>query len=201
MNDMRAIETAIFDVDGTLTTHDSLPLLIALALKRRPSRALVLLVNAPLIAFLVSRSAARAKERLLGTVLRGMRRDELCALGDAVASRLALSTDLRPLIDEHRRLGHDVWLASASIEPVVGALAERVGATGHVATRLAFDHGVCTGRFAGANCKGNEKLRRLDEVLEDGWRELAIAYSDSKADQPLMDAASACRWVRRGMLR
>jgi phosphatidylglycerophosphatase C len=86
------------------------------------------------------------------------------------------------------------------VEPVIAALAERVGATDFVATRLEYIGDRCTGRYAGSNCKGPEKLRRLDEVLVEGWRSRSTAYSDSKVDTPLMEAAATCRWVRRGVL-
>lgn len=192
---------AIFDVDGTLSTRDSLPILVRRALRRRPRRAAALLVQAPLIAVDALRNTSRAKERVLTALLRGMREPDLVALSEEVVDRLTLSRDLVPVLEDHRRRGHEVWLASASIEPVIEALALRVTATGFVATQLAFDRGVCTGRYVGTNCKGHEKVRRLDEVLGEGWRSRAVAYGDSRADRPLLDAAASRRWVRRGVLQ
>jgi phosphatidylglycerophosphatase C len=191
---------AIFDVDGTLSRRDSLVSLVAAALRARPRRAVHVVLALPAVAWHAPRRASRAKERLLTSVLAGLSRSEVDALGARVASRLALSPDVVASIDDHRRAGDDVWLASASIDPVIAALAVRVDATGHVATNLAFDGERCTGRYAGENCKGAEKLRRLDDALAAGWRATATAYSDSQVDKPMMDAAASCRWVRRGVL-
>jgi HAD superfamily hydrolase (TIGR01490 family) len=191
---------AIIDVDGTLLTHDSLPVLLALGLRRRPARVANVALRAPSIAAHSVRDTSASKERLLGAVLGGLRASEVSDLGSAVASRVRLSAQLQEQIASHRQHGDDVWLASASIEPVVAALADRVGAKGYVATRLHFDQDRFTGRFLGANCKGHEKVRRLDEVLGEHWRSYATAYSDSRSDRPLMEAAASCRWVRRGVL-
>jgi phosphatidylglycerophosphatase C len=138
---------------------------------------------------------------LLAAALSGLDVDAASAIGDRVAARLRLSRELCAAIDAHRAEGHVVWLASASIDHVVAAVGRRVGAHGAVATELADDGGLLTGRYRGRNCKGEEKVRRLDEVLPAGWREQAVAYSDSRADRPLMDAVAEARWVRRGRLR
>jgi phosphatidylglycerophosphatase C len=192
---------AIFDVDGTLTPRNTLPALVRHALRRRPWRAGYVLVVLPLVAIGLFTDTGRAKERLLSAVVRGMTEDEVCLLGAAVATRARLSSDVEERLQGHRARGDDVWLASASVEPVIAALAARVGAAGHVATRLEYRQGVCTGRFLGENCKGGEKLRRLNEVLAKDWQSVATAYSDSTSDRPVMEAAAEHRWVRRGALR
>ena len=58
-----------------------------------------------------------------------------------------------------------------------------------VATRLeAGADGVLTGRLRGANCRGQEKLRRLGEAF--GSRAIGWAYGDSVDDQVMLDRAA-----------
>lgn len=192
--------TAVFDVDGTLSTRDSLPALLRASLRHRPALVVALVGRLPRVAWQARTSASEAKELLLGAVLAGLPVAEVDAIGRTVAEHLVLSEQITAALEAHRSRGEAVWLASASVEPVIAAVATRVGADGYVGTRLEYRDGICTGRFAGPNCNHDEKLRRLDEVLPAAWRAHATAYSDSKADQPLMDAAAVSRWVRRGVL-
>jgi phosphatidylglycerophosphatase C len=191
----------VVDLDGTLTPGDSMWALLRRSVRHRPGRTGHLVLSLPAVARRARRDPDGAKERLLVAMLAGLDLDGATALADRVAGGLRLSPQVRAAVDEHLAAGDVVWLASASIDPVVAAVARRVGAHGAVATTLADADGRLTGRYQGRNCKGEEKLRRLDEVLPGGWRERAVAYSDSTADRPLMEAVAEARWVRRGKVR
>ena len=81
-----------------------------------------------------------------------------------------------------------------------------------VATSLGFDHLVCTRaaldptpHLLGPNCRGEEKVRRLDREpfcwtirWEDSW-----GYGDSLADRPLLERCGNPVAVRpgRGLMR
>jgi phosphatidylglycerophosphatase C len=201
VGDGTTARVVVVDLDGTLTRGDSLWVLVRRSVRHRPARVGHLVVALPAVVRRARRDPDGAKERLLVALLAGLDVASAAALADRVAGGLRLSPELRAAVDEHLAAGDVVWLASASIDPVVAAVARRVGAHGAVATTLADADGRLTGRYLGRNCKGEEKLRRLDEVLPGGWRDHAVAYSDSTADRPLMDAVAEARWVRRGRLR
>jgi phosphatidylglycerophosphatase C len=57
-----------------------------------------------------------------------------------------------------------------------------------VATELEVVDGQLTGRLAGGNCRGDEKVRRLAALFGDP-APLAWAYGDSRDDRPLLAAA------------
>ncbi len=153
------------------------------------------------MAFRATRDLGAAKERLLGAMLGGLDRARAEAMGRRVAERLALSEAVADRVRDHLAAGDEVWIASASVDLVVGEVARVVGARGGIGTALAIEGDRLTGRFVGVNCKGPEKLRRLDAELRAGWRDGAVAYSDSSADTPLMTAVAEACWVRRGRLR
>ena len=82
------------------------------------------------------------------------------------------------------------------------------GADGVIATRLAVDgHGRLTGRYEGANCRGQEKLRRLRAWMEEvGARPDRLwAYGNSRGDLRMLEAAdvgvNVGRLGRLGRLR
>ena len=83
-------------------------------------------------------------------------------------------------------------MVSASPEVYVGLVARRLGVDGVLATRLAVgDDGRLTGRYDGANCRGEEKVRRLRRWTErsgvDGAR--IWAYGNSRGDASMLASA------------
>lgn len=84
---------------------------------------------------------------------------------------------------------HDgpLLLASASIEPVVSALARRVGAD-HVASTLATENGRHLGLY---DCDlTGRKIEALDSHLTPEWRAQAyMAISDNLTDRDLLNGA------------
>jgi phosphatidylglycerophosphatase C len=102
----------------------------------------------------------------------------------------------------HVDAAHVVVIVSASYEHCVLGVADRLGATGVVATRLEIGaDGRCTGRLLGDNCRGAEKVRRLDAWLAE--RELARseielwAYGDSAGDRELLAVADHPVWAKQ----
>lgn len=92
------------------------------------------------------------------------------------------------LIAEHRDLGHDVVVVSASGDELVGPIAELVGATHSVGSKATIVEGRYTGEME-FYCAGENKAaaaRRL--AAEYGYRlQDCHAYSDSVADLPLLN--------------
>src|SRR5262245_63079262 len=110
-------------------------------------------------------SRKRAKERVLGLFVRGMTADSLNRSGEAFA-RERMPAMLRPAAMEklawHRSRGHHCVLLTASPTPYVAPWARGAGFDDVIATGLEVDAaGLATGRIAGENCRGEEKLRRL----------------------------------------
>ena len=78
---------------------------------------------------------------------------------------------------------------TASPETTVAPFARRLGAESLLGTHLAFDsQDRVTGAFATANCRGEEKVRRLHAAYGPGLR-LAAAYGDTSGDTEMLAIA------------
>jgi len=101
----------------------------------------------------------------------------------------------------HHARGRILVLASGMYEAVLRALAARIdsGPVHIVGTRLAFEDGTFTGRFAGPVCVGEEKAARVRALLSGGDTptvvsgdhpaRLIAAYGDTASDVPLLELA------------
>jgi HAD superfamily hydrolase (TIGR01490 family) len=188
---------AAFDVDGTLTTRDSVvPYLRRVA---GATRLALSVARHPLLAVTTAIGRGdrdRLKEAVVGPLVRGRRREELDEIGaryahDVLAHRTRADTVAR--LAWHRAQGHRVVLVSASLRSYLEPFARDVlgGVDAVLCTDLEVDaDGVCTGRLAGRNCRGPEKVRRLAAWLGTDGR-VAWAYGDSSGDAELL-AAAAC---------
>ncbi len=197
------ITVAAFDFDGTLTSHDS----VVPFLRRflwRPRVLLGTLQNAPAaVASLVLRDRDRlrlaATRALLADVAATRIYDEAAAFGaEIIAGRLRPDTTAR--LAWHRSQGHRVVLVSASYEAYLLPVAEHLGVDAVLSTGVEIDdRGRCSGKLAGANCRGPEKVRRLHEWLgSQGLQRGDVtlwAYGDSNGDRELLADADHPVWV------
>jgi phosphatidylglycerophosphatase C len=195
---------AAFDVDRTLTTRDC----VVPFLRRAAGwRLLAALGGRPLSTggALLRRDRDRLKE-LACASLRGVDGAWLDRFGASFAGEIAsgwLRDDTTARLRRHRELGHDVLLASASLDAYLVPLGRLLGVDGIVCTELERDPaGHLTGRLVGANCRGPEKARRVREWLDthDLSDATLWAYGDSPDDAPLLEAAAHPVWVDRGGL-
>lgn len=195
-------DIAAFDFDGTLTDGGSVfKFLSAVVGRRAVATASVALSPRLAHAALVSGTVAdRTKEQLFERVLAGADAERV----RQVAVRFArehldqhLRSDVRSRFDWHRHRGDRVVIVSASPELYVREVGGFLGADQVIATRLAVDaQGTLTGRYDGANCRGEEKLRRLREWIDDAdgaggsaGGGVLWAYGDSRGDLRMLGAA------------
>ena len=117
--------------------------------------------------------------------------------GDSIAEVQESASGYADWLLSHRRVEHvttllegskardeGLVLASASLEPIVAALASRLGAR-FVASALASSQGRHLGRYA--HDLTGQKLVALDELLTKDWRQNAsLAISDNLTDRALL---------------
>lgn len=189
---------AAFDFDGTLTNGGSVTkFLVAVGGAVRTYAAVVQHLPGIIRAALLSGDAAdRVKESLFMKIRSGQSVEHV----EEIATRFAhthLQKHARPdalaRLRHHLDAGHTVVIVSASPECYIKAAASELGVTGVVATRLASDGGLLTGRYEGMNCRGREKYTRVMTWIRTSNPGAAdpflYAYGNSRGDLRLLESA------------
>ncbi len=189
---------AIFDLDGTITRHDTLMPLVLHRLARRPWQLLRLLQVLPsALRFLVDRDRGALKQSLLRATLRGTPRAELMAFArefvhdkiERGCFREALAT-----VRRHRDAGHHLVLMSASVDFYVPEFGRQLGFDQVISTEVRWDGDRLDGTLTSANRRGEEKARCLRALLDQRPDGDTYAYGNSESDLPHLQL------VRYGML-
>ena len=191
---MSTTKLALFDFDGTLTRGDSLKHFAQPAFgQKKFAKALVAFISSLLPALVGKWDRGQSKERFLESLLGGMREEELLEAGRSFAAAMPASFFVDEALNRlawHQRMGHRCMVVSASPEFYLTPWAKGKGIEAVLATRLEVAEGVVTGRFNGANCWGQEKVRRLQEYVGDLGPYEIWAYGDSRGDKELLAVAT-----------
>jgi HAD superfamily hydrolase (TIGR01490 family) len=184
---------AAFDFDGTITTKDTLFEFIRFAKGMLAFLRGIILFSPLLIAYkLKIYPNWKIKQRLFSYYFKGMKLsdfnqqcDEFCRQSMHLIRHEAIVA-----IHKHIENDHSVVIISASIENWVRPMAEQLGISSILCTKLEVDKDAClTGHFASANCYGAEKVRRLLHLYPQRDDYYLIAYGDSKGDKELLNFA------------
>jgi HAD superfamily hydrolase (TIGR01490 family) len=189
---------ACFDLDGTISHHDTLFPLVMRHLARRPLRLLRLLGVVPaVLRFAIDRDRGALKQSLLRRTMRGTLRGELQPLCEKFVTdtiRERCFAEALATIRRHREAGHYLVLMSASVDFYVPEFGRQLG----------FDHVICTGvRFDGerlegslttANRRGEEKARCFSALVAERKDPDTFAYGNAASDLPHL------RLARHGVL-
>lgn len=181
-----------FDFDGTLTTRDSFTAF--LAWKAGPLAYFTgLLKLAPdIVAFAFHRNRGRLKAAAVARFLGGMTSEALAESADLFAIHCAQTLfrpDAMQAWRNWRAQGCVMVIVTASPELTIQPFARGLGADLLIGTRLAVDEsGRITGGLDTPNCRGPEKVRRLQAVFGDGLV-LAAAYGDTAGDREMLRIA------------
>ena len=194
---------AVFDLDKTLTIRDTYLLYLFTALKTYPTRifrCIVLPIHT--IAFLCGfRGNAWLKERFLGAVLAGRTISEIQRINEQFLHRLlkgGMNHSTLDLLEHHRNKGDRLVLLSASLDLYVNDIGNALGFDQILATRAEVSEDVLTGKLAGPNLKGPEKVRALKSLLGNARDDLEItAYGDHKSDVDLLGWVDHGFWINR----
>lgn len=194
--------TAIFDLDGTLTTRDSF-LAYLLTFGRRNRRYASLLRTPLRISAYLGKVTPdyRLKQDLIG--------DFFAQVDPVVIDSHTrwfcenwLPRRLHPvgksLLEKHRRRGDRVILLSASPDIFVPSVAKALGIDETVCTRIERQGGRVMRRILAGNCKGIKKVEAMQEYLgSPDPPDRSYAYGDSRSDRFVLEWVRYGAWVRR----
>lgn len=174
----------VYDFDNTILRGDSTARFFAWCLVRAPRMWLDApgqILNAVL--FLLKKREKQAfKERMLSFLSRVDVDRELARFWEKNLSRV------KPFYREKHR--EDDVVISASPEFLIRPACAALG----IDRVLGSPVDKYTGRFSGANCHGEEKVRRFRAAFPGG--KIEEFYSDSYSDQPLASLAKRAFFVR-----
>lgn len=183
---------ALFDFDGTISTRDSFLLfmwrvdskrLLWTMIRRMPQIVRFKLKYLP---------NQRLKECFLTDMFAGQRLDAL--LEDAVLfceERLpsVIRPGFWPCHEWHKRRGHTLVVVTATPRAILEPWCLPHGME-IIGSELEADQNGClTGKLAGRNCMGEEKVARIRERYDLSAYPDVYAYGDTAGDLPMLDLA------------
>lgn len=190
---------AVFDFDGTLTRRDTLlGFLVRVGGMRRVATALAAELRGLVRGLRDDEHRDPAKEAVIARVLAGLDVATVDTVARSYGEHIVeheLRPDTRATLEWHRTRGHALCIVSASLEPYLRVVAERLDVAYLACTELAVGaDGRFTGALVGGNCRRAAKVDRLRTLLDVDGHEV-WAYGDSKGDTELLAAADHPVWV------
>lgn len=91
---------------------------------------------------------------------------------------------------EHLTRGEDVWLVTAAPQDMANIIAQRLGLTGAIGSKVIIENGIYTGELDGKLLHGSEKAVAITNLARERGYDLqeCYSYSDSHNDLPLLTA-------------
>ena len=178
---------AVFDLDGTITRHDTLMPYVLGFLRSHLARSPGLLRPVPMLVRFALRSASRGdlKSALIRGTLGGSTRAELDAWTARFVPQLlehGVWPDALACVASHRAQGDVLALMSASVDLYVPAIARTLGFAEVLCTRLRWQDERLEGSLAGPNFRGAEKARALKELRGRHPGLSVTAYGNAASD-------------------
>lgn len=182
-----------FDFDGTLTRHDSLIEFLYFSRGWKEFLKCFAIHLHLLIAMKLGLiDSGKVKERIFGWYFRGMPEtmfEELCSRFAATHTHLLRPKGMQKLREAASEPDSTVMIVSASINNWVAPFFKDFPDIEIFCTRIEIVNGNLTGRFLSANCRRQEKVRRILALHPDRESYFLIAYGDSSGDIEMLDFA------------
>ena len=194
-------DLALFDFDGTITRSDTFtPFLYFVSSRGHIVRESLRLAPKILRYKLGLVPATRMRAIAAHSTFAGRSEAEIRGLGVAYA-RNVLPGVVRPHALErirwHQQRGDHVVVVSASLDMYLRPWA-RALELDVIATDLSVEQGILTGSYAGGDCTGSEKARRVQARYTLSRYPNVYAYGDTSEDEALLGLASEryFRWQK-----
>lgn len=178
---------ALFDLDGTLTFHDTLmPFLLGYT-GRHPARLARLWRLVPaLAAYAHARDRGLLKSRIIRLVMAGARREEITAYARKYVHDLeprgAFRAGALAAVEAHRAAGDHLVLLSASPDLYVPLIGQHLRFELTICTEVRWDGDRLDGALKTPNRRGTEKVRCLESLRARYPQAPIVAYGNSDSD-------------------
>lgn len=186
------LDLALFDFDGTVTTGDTLPAFVRgatpawrVALATPPLAPLILAYRRGWLSG-TSIRAAIARAAFAGVPVAAYQAAGAAFAGDVIPALLRPAAMAR--IEWHQRRGDTVAVVSGNFDAVLAPWAAAHGLE-LLCSTLACRGGRLTGGYAGAQCVGEEKARRIRARWDLSAFARVHAYGDTAEDRAMLALA------------
>jgi HAD superfamily hydrolase (TIGR01490 family) len=184
------MSVALFDLDGTLTRRDTLFDFLRFYSGNLTFCSKLILI-APVLAvnYFLKHEEQIAKENLLSFFLKNKPRKFLEEIAMRYADRLddLVKPNVWKRLQELKTCGVRVAIVSASLDLWLDPWCRRHGLD-LISSRALWIHNRFSGRLDGPNCRGEEKVRRIQEYFGENIV-VVEAWGDSPADFPMLRLA------------
>jgi phosphatidylglycerophosphatase C len=184
----------VFDLDGTITRHDTLAPYVAGFCRRHPRGWLSLPRVLPALLAFGAGTADQGdlKSALIRATLGGRTRAQIDAwTAQFIAQLLPRGTfaDARARIEQHRGAGDTLVLLSASTDLYVPQLAAALGFARSICTGVEWQADHLVGNLTTATRRGQEKVRCLAQLRAEFPGRPVSAYGNAPEDVPHLASA------------
>jgi len=186
------MKLALFDFDGTLTTKDSLGEFIKFAVGK-PTYYFKLALFSPIFFLYKTKimDNAYAKKLLFRLYFEGINEVDFKSMAQEYSQTKIYEIIRKDIYEKfltHIENEDRVIIVSASMKCWLEEFASKHNVE-LLCTELAFEKSHFRGEFATNNCHGQEKLRRVKEILSlDDYEEI-YTYGDSSGDDAILAIA------------
>jgi len=192
MNESKAI--AFFDFDGTITNRDIFWDYLFYRFKIGLSPLKILTCIPAFILYLMKVwNNEKAKQIIFSQLFKGEPVDYFKMTIQQYYKNDFLKRVKKDALNKilwHKNSNHKVYIVSANFDLILNKFA-RENQIELLATQVAVENNIITGKFATANCYGMEKVNRIkNAVLDLSSYTHIYAYGDSKGDLEMLGLAT-----------
>ena len=193
-------DLAAFDMDGTLTYGDTGFIYLREVVGTFRMYSGFLRLSPMLFRWKVLKQLSRdqAKSRFLLHFFKNIPEAQLQEAAQRMAPQIRLRPDTLERLRWHQEQGHRCIIITASLDLWATTMAEKLGVE-LICTKAAMHQGYFTG-LDGANCRGQEKVLRLEAYLREKPEGKTFAYGNSSGDNELIAWADQGFWVQKQKL-
>ena len=182
-----------FDFDGTLTKRDSLIVFLLFAKGWKEFLKCFALHLHFLVAMKLGLAdSGKVKEKIFSYYFKGMPEtmfDDLCERFASSHKHIVREKGMKKVQEAMREEDSTVMIVSASINNWVAPFFKEMPRIEIFCTRIEVVNGALTGRFLSANCRKQEKVRRILALHPNRKAYYLTAYGDSSGDTEMLNFA------------
>jgi phosphatidylglycerophosphatase C len=181
------VQLAVFDLDGTITRHDTLlPYVMGFPTSvTKKARGLLVLIGTLLLFLIGRRDRGDVKAAFIHLTLGGEPRSRVEEWTARFVPRLldeGVFNDALRAIAQHKQDGARLVLMSASTDLYVPAIASALGFDEVICTGVRWNGDRLDGRLATPNRRGTEKTRCFEQLRSEYRGLTTAAYGNAVSD-------------------